>query len=519
MLTLLSVNLILCTFDENSSIKILENSSKLDTSCLLQQGNGSYSYDKLFDIVSQFKCKKGFLNDSQDIKIRAKISMLRKLLNNTFLNGEINFDEYDDEFIESQILFNSLIENKLFTEIKYAVFLLNDGKNVICKLMELDEFLTDYNNILRVLCVTLYDLHLQLTKSKSFKMRIWDDISFSLFRQLKENYSIANRKYLEFKGLFRNFKKLLKDQRNKNKISLRKKDRDFNTNESTLSKTSFIERVFMVSARKILKMIFIFKNNLDVKLKTIEKNFSKEYIEGMNFSETLEIFYDIESHCYTIKNFIRHLENEFDVGTEKYMLLLDDVSKKMFCYLLTEFKKLLKEIENILQQDSNLEILYKKHCILIDNNDFDISDFFNSKLNNEIKLNNQNKREELIKAVNDYFKMRKNQTEPPIKIEFTEKLQSLELLPDDFTCLSVLSLNISLESEAPLKGLRRLHKSIRRNCNMLSFDSGNLCYSLYPNLKESFIRIDKAFKEAKFDEIYFEYNDKLFAGERDKDYS
>ncbi|KCZ75131.1 hypothetical protein H311_03897, partial [Anncaliia algerae PRA109] len=315
MLTLLCVNLTLCTFDENSRIKILENFSKLDTSCLLQHGNGSYSYDNLFDIVSQFKYKKGILNDSQGIEIKAKISMLGKLLNNTFLNGKINFDEYDDEFNNSQILFNSLIEEKLFTEIKYAVFLLNDGKNVICKLMELDEFLTDYNNILRVLCVTLHDLHLQLTKSKRFKMRIWDDISFSLFRQLKENYSIANRKYLEFKGFFRNFKKLLKDQRSKSKISLRKKNRGFNTIESTLSKTSFIERVFMMSARKFIKMIFTFKNNLDVKLKTIEENLSKEYIEGIKFSETLEIFYDIESHCYIVKNFIRHLENEFDVGT------------------------------------------------------------------------------------------------------------------------------------------------------------------------------------------------------------
>ncbi|KCZ76849.1 hypothetical protein H311_02147, partial [Anncaliia algerae PRA109] len=205
LLFLSSLNVVMSASNTKSDGARQDYPNKLDFSRLIKSQNVEDSYDALKKAISKIEYRKEFLSDSSDKGVKAKVQFLKKLLECEIVNGEINFDEYNDEFIEPKELFSLLIKEELLDEIKNEVFKLNNARDAILKLRELEIYLESFKKNLDELSRNLDNLHLQLKRSRDEKLRSWGYRSY-LIVGLKKAFDKATAKYSKFEDQIKNLK-------------------------------------------------------------------------------------------------------------------------------------------------------------------------------------------------------------------------------------------------------------------------------------------------------------------------
>ncbi|KCZ78881.1 hypothetical protein H311_00071, partial [Anncaliia algerae PRA109] len=417
-----------------------------------------------------------------------------------------------DELIEPKELFSLLIKEELLDEIKNAVFKLNNARNAILKLRDLDKYLASFNKHFEELCRILGKLHLKLKNSKCLKLRLWDSKSFKLIVALKKEFNKTSAKYSGFENELKNFKKIYKAKSSKN--TLRVGDQDIHERENPVSSEHFIETIFLQELKSFWN-VYDFKINLDNNLKMIGKNLERKDISGKIIDDILDALYEIQCHFYRINELIFRLREEVTIEGLKYTKLMDSESKKLFRYLLNEATRRRRETDSILQGDNVLELLYKKLCIVIEENNVDILSYFEVKLSHEVKSSYEKTRKDYFEALSSCEKS-KRRIEKLVGNLVSNNFEDLKYSSDDLACLSLLSLDMSLDSDTLFKGLCELYKLLMKNVKQLKVNCNGVAKdSLYPTLSESLRKINKEMNGAENFEIYFKYCGEASENEED----
>ncbi|KCZ76617.1 hypothetical protein H311_02381, partial [Anncaliia algerae PRA109] len=430
----------------------------------------------------------------------------KELLVSNLYNGHLDFKEYKNEFANPNLLLKLLFkEEDLLKKLKIKVLSLRESKKVISWIEILDDNLKKLNKRLESLSFTLKKLHERIILYKKLQTGFWDETSFDLFREIKKKFNDIEMIHKTFLANLQGLKDFLMNQaKNINAFKNIKNEEIMNI---------FVESVFEETAQNIQKGLIKFKLKSKKYFNKNKNILFRKSLSHSKIKEFLNILYQFECYSYEIVLFKNALNNETDLGNQKYLFIPEKERNCMFNYFVKEIVSSFFEIQNLLYEENNAGSLLKMILNEIENTHFNIYEYFRKRFKKDIKLSYINTRNRFLKII-QLFYPEKNITSKGIEELVLGNFEESGFSNDELICLSLVSFDISLKSEKLNKGLIYLYKRILKNLNELKIDSNSVKHEqLYPKLTKLMGKVAKVIERTKYDSIHFIYYDRSYPDE------
>ncbi|KCZ79243.1 hypothetical protein H312_03371 [Anncaliia algerae PRA339] len=493
-LILLAIKFSFCTEERN----IVEG-EEFD-SFITKQNHNLYLY--LIDAITEYKAQFSLFSTNSEASIKRKVHFLKSILEKSFVNGEIEIPRYDDELKYPKQIFELFPRmNKILHTIQMGLKILKEESR--CFVLSINE--RSINENFNKFLSSIYSLHHKITKYDLTSIKLWDKTSFNLLCKLRIMYEDLNSEISCFNDKIYELSNIFKDMLQKNGHFLVKYEHiNCESEEYNIFKREIISLLenhvlcfFDVSNMKIIKFKGLFlKMNEYCLLKNINSFQIKEIIDFLH-------------EIYSLRDYIDTIQTlfylEVGISKQRFLKTLDYHNyKKLFNFLLS-YLEIHNELKKEILESEILNLCIQKIIILNTNNEVNLYEYFNVKINESItKKYNEVKN---ILTINICDKCNLDKHDGMILMEqiFEWKLDEIGICRSKLIYLSLQSIINSSDTIALYSGLKSLYQKIE------SDNSKPIKYSFRKkrkydsNMSGPPDAINELFKKSKLDTLFFIY--------------